>query len=250
MNTRVYGPDVPDKEIEDQLQIKYKHPELAASQDALTRHIRFEIAEANAMSAVGAFGKMVHYVGLPFFPIMTVYDFFIKRALDQPLLQPLLALRVRHHGYALGGNFCPPRARSTPWKSDIQIPNLITWEPSFAPEVDWILSDAIRRHMMDENDGRRGVLIRCVTRGLKQSLLLENLRKHARSKVRLKGPLKPRYAGNEWGEAYDESTVAAKSDSELLKAPARGRLGGRLLSPWTGGATPATSRETTSSTSS
>ncbi len=32
--------------------------------------------------------------------------------------------------------------------------------------MDWILSDAIRRHMMDENEGRRGVLIRGVTRGI------------------------------------------------------------------------------------
>ncbi len=32
---------------------------------------------------MGAFGKMGHYAGMPFFPIMTVYDFFIKRALDQ-----------------------------------------------------------------------------------------------------------------------------------------------------------------------
>jgi pyruvate dehydrogenase E1 component len=83
--------------------------------------------------------------------------------------------------------------------------------------VDWILSDAIRRHMMDENDGRRGVLIRGVTRAIKQSLLLENVRKHARSKVRIKGPLKPRYAGAEWGDAADESTVAALSDEDLLE---------------------------------
>ena len=30
------------------------------------------------------------------------------------------------------------------WKSDIQIPNLITWEPFFGLEMDWILADAIQ----------------------------------------------------------------------------------------------------------
>ena len=41
--------------------------------------LRFEIAGANAMSAMGAFGKMREALGLPFLPIMTVYD-FVKRA--------------------------------------------------------------------------------------------------------------------------------------------------------------------------
>jgi len=62
------------------------------------------------------------------------------------------------------------------WKSDIQMPNLVTWEPLFAVEVDWILSDAIRRQMQDDNVGRRGVLVRAVTRAIPQKLLLECLR--------------------------------------------------------------------------
>jgi pyruvate dehydrogenase E1 component len=214
MDTRVYGPEVADPNLEKKLQIKYKHPELVTHQDARTRHIRFEIAEANAMSAVGAFGKMVHYVGLPFFPIMTVYDFFVKRALDQLYYNLYWRSEFVIMGTPSGVTLSSEGAQHS-WKSDIQIPNLITWEPCFAVEIDWVLSDAIRRHMMDENDGRRGVLIRCVTRGLKQSLLLESVRKHARSKVRLKGFLKPKYAGADWGEAHDESTVASLPDDEL-----------------------------------
>ena len=30
-------------------------------------------------------GKMIDAAGIPFLPMMTVYDFFIKRALDLPL---------------------------------------------------------------------------------------------------------------------------------------------------------------------
>jgi pyruvate dehydrogenase E1 component len=56
---------------------------------------------------------------------------------------------------------------------------------AFAIEVDWILSDAIRRHMMDDNEGRRGVLIRAVTRAIPQKALLDNLRKQARYKAGL-----------------------------------------------------------------
>jgi pyruvate dehydrogenase E1 component len=76
MDKRIYGPDY-HGELEHQLAVKYKHPELTPQDDPWTRHIRFEIAEANCMSAAGAFGKMGHYVGIPLMPMMTVYDFFI-----------------------------------------------------------------------------------------------------------------------------------------------------------------------------
>ncbi|CAN0594497.1 unnamed protein product, partial [Laminaria digitata] len=82
MDDKIYGPDQHDHE--EQLGIRdRRRPQLAPHDEPWSRHIRFEIAEANCMSAVGAFGKMRDHVGLPFFPIMTVYDFFIKRALDQ-----------------------------------------------------------------------------------------------------------------------------------------------------------------------
>ena len=45
--------------------------------------MRFEIAEGNVVSCVGSFGRMRDTLGVPILPMMTVYDFFIKRALDQ-----------------------------------------------------------------------------------------------------------------------------------------------------------------------
>ncbi len=174
MDARVYGPDV--EEIEAGREVH--HPELVTHDEVWTRHIRFEIAEANCMSAAAAFGKMAHYVGLPFFPIMTVYDFFIKRALDQLYYNLYWGAEFVIMGTPSGVTLSSEGAQHS-WKSDIQIPNLITWEPVFAQEVDWILSDAIARHMRDENEGRRGVLIRAVTRAIPQKLLLENVRRHA-----------------------------------------------------------------------
>jgi pyruvate dehydrogenase E1 component len=121
------------------------------------------------------------------------------------------------------------------WKSDIQIPNLVTWEPVFAIEFDWILSDALRRQMEDDNAERRGVLIRGVTRGIRQSFLIENLRRQAASKLELPGPLKPAGAGAEWGAATDEATLPARSDAELFE---RARLeclaGAYYLVDWRG----------------
>jgi pyruvate dehydrogenase E1 component len=213
IDARVYGPEGNDPDLDERLELKVRHPEMVATQDVWTRHIRFEIAEANAMSAVGSFGKMADYVGLPMFPIMTVYDFFIKRALDQLYYDLYWGAEFVIMGTPSGVTLSPEGAQHS-WKSDIQIPNLITWEPLFAIEVDWILSDAIRRHMLNDNDGRTGVLIRAVTRGVKQALLLENVRRHARSKVVVPGPLEPADAG--WGQGQDESTVASLPDDELL----------------------------------
>jgi pyruvate dehydrogenase E1 component len=231
MDEKVYGPEIEDEEF------AARHPELLASTDSWTRHIRFEIAEANCMSAAGSFGKMGHYTGQPYFPIMTVYDFFIKRALDQLYYNLYWGSEFVIIGTPSGVTLSSEGAQHS-WKSDIQIPNLITWEPLFAIEVDWILSDAIRRHMLDENDGRRGVLIRAVTRAIKQSLLLEHARRQARHKAALPAGtlLKPAgAAGPEWVGAVDESTLAPAPDAQILAALRRDCLaGGYYLVDWRG----------------
>ena len=235
MDAKIYGQsEEQERDLEQELEIRYRHPELVATTDAWTRHIRFEIAEANAMSAVGAFGKMIRFVGLPFFPIMTVYDFFIKRALDQLYYNVYWNSEFVIMGTPSGVTLSFEGAQHS-WKSDIQMPNLITWEPCFAVEVDWILCDAIRRHMMDENEGRRGVLVRAVTRSVQQKLLLENVRAQAVSKQHVSGPLAPAGAGSEWGEATDESSLAPLPDEQLLARVREHCLaGGYKLVDWKG----------------
>ena len=215
MDQRIYGPgEQPnvDAQLEESVA---RHPKLVTNDQMWTRHIRFEIAEANCMSAVAAFGKMAHYTGLPFFPIMTVYDFFIKRALDQLYYNLYWGSEFVVMGTPSGLTLAPEGAQHS-WKSDIQIPNLITWEPLFAVEMDWILSDAIKRHMEDTNEHRRGVLIRGGTRGVPQKLLLESLRKHASAKATApQAPLCPAGAG--WEGAVDESTLAPLPDDALIE---------------------------------
>ena len=217
LDRRVYGPG--GSREGQQAEFKARHPELMTYSDPWTRHIRFEIAEANCMSAAGSFGKMAHYTGNPSFPIMTVYDFFVKRALDQLYYNLYWGAEFVILGTPSGVTLSPEGAQHS-WKSDIQIPNLITWEPFYAIEMDWILSDAIKRHMLDRNEGRRGVLIRAVTRAVAQKTFLDNLRTQARFKAAIPdgATLKPAGAGSDWGGAVDESTLAALPDEEILKA--------------------------------
>ncbi|MFT7678954.1 MAG: pyruvate dehydrogenase E1 component [Planctomycetota bacterium] len=217
MNARVYGIEPQDPDLKDKLGVQYKHPDMVASEGESTRHIRFEIAEAIAMSAVGSLGMMKIYTGIPFFPVMTVYDFFLKRALDQLYYDLYWGAEFVIMGTPAGVSLSAEGAQHS-WKSDLQMPNLITWEPAFAREMDWILSDALSRQAQNNNKGRSGVLIRGTTRELQQDMLLKRVGQQLAYKASAPaGALKPAGAGDEWGAATDEASVAPVEEVVLME---------------------------------
>lgn len=142
-------------------------PELHDSTAATSRHLRFEIAEQAAMSAAGSFGMASKLFGAPLMPMMTVYDFFIKRALDQLYYNVYWRSSFLLIGTPSGVALSPEGAQHS-WKSDIQMPSMLTWEPCFAKEMEWILADAMQRHVSNDNIDREGVVVRAVTMGVKQ----------------------------------------------------------------------------------
>jgi pyruvate dehydrogenase E1 component len=110
---------------------------------------------------------------------MTVYDFFIKRALDQFYYNAYWHAGFVVVGTPAGITLSPEGAQHS-WKSDIQMPSMVTWEPFFARECEWILCDALRRHATGDNEDRTCVLIRGVTRGARQKDFLTRLKAQAR----------------------------------------------------------------------
>ena len=232
MDEKIFGPKH-EENWEAKLDLHERlRPELAPTDEAWTRHIRFEIAEANCMSAVGSFGKLDWFAGIPFLPLMTVYDFFIKRALDQLYYNLYWNSSFVLVGTPSGVTLSPEGAQHS-WKSDIQIPNLITWEPAFAIEMEWILCDAIRRHFSRDNRGRSGVLIRAVTRGIKQGLLLEWLRRQARWKRDLPAGAHLGLIAADGG--LREAEVPHAPDNEILALLREHALaGGYRLVDWRG----------------
>ncbi len=181
MDGQIYDPDVVE-DYEKKLQVKdHKVPDLVPSEDKAHRFIRFEIEESNTTSCCGSYGQMRDQLGIPYLPLMTIYDFFVKRALDQHFYNLYWNSSFIMIGTPSGVTLSPEGAQHG-WKSDIQIPNQITWEPFFCQELDWILSDAIRRHMLFDNNGRGGVHIRTVTRGVEQKDMLKLLRRQKRFK--------------------------------------------------------------------
>ncbi|MDE0585237.1 MAG: pyruvate dehydrogenase [Planctomycetota bacterium] len=167
MDGKVYGESgVRDWESE----LKWEErgrPELYDTTDPTSRHIRFEISEQAAMSAVGSFGMASKLFGTPLMPMMTVYDFFIKRALDQLYYNVYWRSSFLLIGTPSGVALSPEGAQHS-WKSDIQMPSMVTWEPCFAKEMEWILADAMQRHVSNDNIDREGVVVRAVTMGVRQ----------------------------------------------------------------------------------
>ncbi len=216
MDGKIFGVAiVPDYETNLGVKDK-KTPDLVPGEEKSDRFLRFEIAEGNVMSCLGSYGKMRDFLGIPILPLMTVYDFFIKRAHDQFFYDLYWKSNFILVGTPSGVTLSPEGAQHG-WKSDFQIPNQITWEPFFCVELEWILADAIRRHMYMDNEGRCGVVIRGVTRGVEQKLLLHCLKSQARFKTDWNGqPLHP--TGFAIQGAQDIGTVANWDDEKILLA--------------------------------
>ena len=181
MNEKVYGPEILKNQsvissIEDR-----KSPVLVSREEEARRFFRFEIAEANAISCMAGFGKIRDILGIPILPLGTIYDFFIKRALDQFFYALYIESGFILVGTPSGVTLSPEGAQHG-WKSDFQIPGQIIWEPFFLQELDWIMAHVWTEHFLGQNKGRAGVLLRCVTRGMDQKEFLKLLRKQKRFK--------------------------------------------------------------------
>lgn len=222
MDGKIFGaPVVTD--MEEELGVKdHKLPDLVPGEEPNDRFLRFEIAEGNVMSCVGAFGKMRDYLGIPIMPLMTVYDFFLKRALDQYFYNLYWKSSFICVGTPSGVTLSPEGAQHG-WKSDIQIPNQITWEPYFCQELDWILCDTIKRHVLNDNAGRTGTMLRLVTRGAEQKDMLHYLKKQVRFKSGLEGTLSRAEfpisgaLNEEEVASFDEAQIFATIREEVLK---------------------------------
>jgi pyruvate dehydrogenase E1 component len=216
MDGKIFGAEVTE-DLESQLQVKdRKTPDLVPHESQKDRFIRFDIAEANVMSCMGSFGRLRDTLGIPILPLMTVYDFFVKRALDQYFYELYWKSSFILVGTPSGVTLSPEGAQHG-WKSDIQIPNQITWEPLFCQELDWILCDSIRRHMLNENEGRNGVFIRGVTLGIEQKDFLKHLRRQKRFKVGLSEEHLLHHKDYEVGGAYNESQLETLDDEAILE---------------------------------
>ncbi|CAM6002072.1 unnamed protein product [Sphagnum balticum] len=167
MNGKLYG-EIEQKDFDLEFGTKDKKaPDVMPHLSNVAGHLRFEIAEGNCMSAAGSFGKFFYFTGIPFYPAMPIYDFFIKRAHDQFYYNLYWRSSFATIGTPSGVTLAPEGAQHS-WKSDFQIPHGVAWEPCFAKELEWIMADTLKRHFTKNDFDRESSLIRCVTKGLVQ----------------------------------------------------------------------------------
>ncbi|MCB0419692.1 MAG: pyruvate dehydrogenase [Bdellovibrionales bacterium] len=215
MDNKVYNPHlVEDSEIKLGIE-NSKNPKLVPDNQSQNRLLRFDIEEGNVMSCMGSFGKLRDLLGIPILPIMTIYDFFVKRALDQFFYNLYWKSSFICVGTPAGVTLSYEGAQHG-WKSDLQIPNQIAWEPMFCQELDWIFADSVQRHFTNNNEGRTGVHIRNVTRGIQQKDLLKNLKKQFRFKRGLTELHKLTHKSYPMPNGVDESSCETMSEAEIF----------------------------------
>lgn len=215
MDGKIFGAaQVEDEETE--MNVKdHTVPDLVPGEDVTDRFLRFDIAEGDVMSCVGSFGKLRDTLGIPLIPLMTVYDFFIKRAMDQLFYNLYWRSSFILVGTPSGVTLSSEGAQHG-WKSDFQIPNQITWEPTFVQELDWIFTDAVKRILTGDDKDRSGVIIRGVTRGMDQKLFLSLLKTQRRFKSGLSEDQLLAPQGQEVNGGIEESQVGSLDEATIF----------------------------------
>jgi pyruvate dehydrogenase E1 component len=136
------------------------------------RHIELGISEMNMFMLLGQLGLAHELCGQQLFPIGTVYDPFVCRGLDALIYALYSGAKMIFAGTPSGISLSREGGahQSTVTASlGIELPGLVTYEPAFAAEVEWMLLDALRQ-CCDREHGR-STYLRLSTKRLELSLL-------------------------------------------------------------------------------
>lgn len=140
------------------------------------QHIELGISEMNLFSALGQFGQSAEINGQPLIPIGTVYDTFICRGLDALIYGLYIDSKMIIAGTPAGASLSPEggaHQSSVTVSLGIELPNLLSYEPAFGREVDWILLEAVRQ-CCDRQHGK-STYLRLSTKPIDQKLMDEAL---------------------------------------------------------------------------
>jgi len=135
------------------------------------QHLELGISETNLFMQLALLGLAGELYGQPLLPIGTVYDPFVCRALDAFIYGLYSGSRFivigTPSGVTLSHEGGAHQSTITPGIG-VQLPGLISYEPAFGQEVEWIMLDALRA-LLDRENGPSAYL-RLSTRSIDQSL--------------------------------------------------------------------------------
>ncbi|HEX3722367.1 MAG TPA: 1-deoxy-D-xylulose-5-phosphate synthase N-terminal domain-containing protein [Nitrolancea sp.] len=136
------------------------------------RHIELGISEMNLFMAIGQLGLSHELVGQQLIPIGTVYDPFVCRGLDSLIYSLYVGSKMIFAGTPSGVSLSPEggaHQSSVTVSLGIELPGLISFEPCFANETEWVLLEAMRR-CCDREHGLSSYL-RLSTKPIDQKLI-------------------------------------------------------------------------------
>ena len=149
------------------------------------QHIELGISEMNLFMMLGMFGLSTELIGQQLIPIGTVYDPFMLRGLEALIYSLYSGARFIFVGTPSGISLSPEGGahQSTINPSiGLEIPNLMSFEPCFAWEMEWILLEALR-NCCDLKNGR-ATYLRLSTKPIDQSLLDPTLNRLGEQELR------------------------------------------------------------------
>lgn len=134
------------------------------------QHIELGIAEVNLVGLASELGATFSRWGQPLFPIATLYDPFINRALEPWTFGLYAGGQSIVVGTPSGVSLAPEggahQSFNTP-SVTLEIPDLTAWEPAFAQDVEWVLLAAMGRL---GRPGGTSAYLRLSTRPVEQAL--------------------------------------------------------------------------------
>lgn len=154
------------------------------------RHIELGISEMNLFMLLSQLGR-ADLVGSPrLVPIGTVYDPFVCRGLDAMIYALYVDARFILVGTPSGVSLAPEggahQSIVTP-SLGIELPGLVSYEPAYAQELEWLFLDAVEGVLNDETSSYFRLSTRPVDQGPAElpsdAAEAEERRRHARAGV-------------------------------------------------------------------
>lgn len=150
------------------------------------RHIELGISEMNLFMLLGMLGISEELSGQLLLPIGTVYDPFICRGLDALIYALYSGAKFIFAGTPSGVTLSPEggahQSTITP-SIGMELPNLVSFEPCFAQEVEWIMLEALKGCIQRDKHGY-STYLRLSTRPIEQTLLRESLERFGKEDLR------------------------------------------------------------------
>jgi pyruvate dehydrogenase E1 component len=149
------------------------------------QHIELGISEMNLFLLLEQLGLSYEMQGELLLPIGTVYDPFVLRGLDAFIHGLYSEAKFIVVGTPSGISLSPEGGahQSTVTPSlGIELPNLVSYEPTFAREVEWVLLEGLRQ-CTDRRHGR-AMYVRLSTKPISQQLLEPALRRIGEERLR------------------------------------------------------------------